>query len=232
MTTQPLAEPVRPGAGSARASFITRAYAHLFGAILVFVAFEVALFKSGAAERIAGAMRQVPWALILGAFLVVSWLASRMAYRLKTPVGQYAGLGLYIVAKGLIFVPLLYHANALASGVIEQAAQVTVLGAAGLTWVAFVSRNDFSSFRPFLYWGGIIALLLILAAILFGFRLGTWFSVAMIALSGASILYDTARIKRRRYGGRKHVGAALSLFASVGMMFWYVLRITTRLHRS
>ena len=231
VTTQPLARPLTPGAKTSRASFITRAYVHLFGAIVVFVAFEVALFKSGVAARIAGAMRQVPWALILGAFLIVAWLATRMAYRVKTPAGQYAGLGLYIVAKGLIFVPLLFHANRLASGVIEQAAQVTILGAAGLTWVAFVSRNDFSSLRPFLYWGGVIALVLILASLFFGLHLGTWFSVAMIALSGASILYDTAKIRRRSFGGRQHVGAALSLFASVGMMFWYVLRITSRLRR-
>ena len=50
----------------------------------------------------------------------------------------------------------------------------------------------------------------------------------MIALSGASILYDTAQVARRNRG-RRYVGAALSLFSSLGMMFWYVLRIATRM---
>lgn len=224
--------PITPEA-SARATFITRVYLHLLGAIVAFVAFEVALFRSGLAERIARALSGVPWGLVLAAFLLVAWFATRMAWRLSSSAGQYAGLGIYIVAKGLIFVPLLYRANRAAPGLIEQAAQVTLLGALGLTLVAWTARSDFSLLRPFLYWGGMVALLLIVASLLFGWHLGTWFSVAMIAFSGASILYDTAGVARR-YGGRRaerHVGAALSLFASIGMMFWYVLRLTTRLQR-
>jgi FtsH-binding integral membrane protein len=208
-------------------------YLHLLGAILVFVAFEVALFKSGAAEKLARAMAGIPWGLILAAFLLIAWFASRMAWRLTSSLVQYGGLGLYIIAKGLLFVPLLFRANRWAPGTIEQAAQVTVLGALGLTFVAWTSRNDFSFLRPFLYWGGTIAFILIVAAIVFGWHLGTWFSVGMIALSGTSILYDNAGIARR-YGKQRstrYVGAALSLFASVGMMFWYVLRLTTRLQR-
>lgn len=175
-------------------------------------------------------MAGIPWGLILAAFLMVAWLASRMAWRLNSALGQYAGLGLYIVAKGLIFVPLLYRANRWAPGTIDQAAQVTVAGAMGLTLIAWTVRHDFSFLRPLLYWGGLVALLLIVVSLVFGWHLGTWFSVAMIAFSGASILYDTAGIARR-YRSRKHVAAALSLFASIGMMFWYVLRLSTRLGR-
>ena len=214
----------------ALARFIKRTYAHLFGAIVVFVAFEVALFSSGIAERLAQAMIQIPWGLILGAFLLVAWMASRLAWRIRSRPVQYLGLGSYIVAKGIIFVPLLYRAEAMAGGLISQAAQMTLLGAFGLSVVAVSAKTDFSSLRPFLYWGGTVALILIVAAILFGFHLGTWFSVAMIALSGGSILYDTAKVVKR-YRGGQHVGAALSLFSSIGMMFWYVLRITTRMSR-
>ncbi len=214
-----------------REIFIGRVYWHLLGAILAFVAFEVGLFASGWAEQLAAAMSRVPWALILGGFLLVAWMARQLAYRLRTLAAQYAGLGLYIVAKGLIFVPLLYHADRLAPGTIAQAAQVTLAGAAGLTVVAMTSRRNFGTLRPFLVWGGIVALILIVAALAFGFELGTWFSVAMIALSGGAILYDTQKIARG-FGGGLHVAAALSLFASIGMMFWYVLRIFTRLQRS
>src|SRR3546814_7271216 len=41
-----------------------------------------------------------------------------------------------------------------------------------------------------LMWGGIAALVLIVAAVIFGLSLGIWFSVAMIALAGGSILYQ------------------------------------------
>jgi FtsH-binding integral membrane protein len=175
-------------------------------------------------------MTGVPWGLVLAAFMLVAWGATRMAWRLESQAAQYLGLATYVVAKGLILVPLLYRAEQVADGLIAQAAQVTLLGALGLTLVAFTVRTDFSGLRPYLAWGGVVAFVLIVAALVFGLRLGTWFSVGMIALSGGSILYDTAKIARR-YRGRRHVAAALSLFASVGMMFWYVLRLFTRFSR-
>jgi FtsH-binding integral membrane protein len=66
--------------------------------------------------------------------------------------------------------------------------------------------------------------LLIVAGAIFGFALGTYFSVAMVALAGASILYDTSNVLHH-YPEDRYVGAALQLFASVAMMLWYVLRI-------
>jgi hypothetical protein len=79
-----------------------------------------------------------------------------------------------------------------------------------------------------LLWGGVSALVLIGAAILFGLDLGIWFSVGMIALAGASILYQTQTIIRR-YPHDAYVGAAVQLFASVMMLFWYVLRLLGQL---
>jgi FtsH-binding integral membrane protein len=90
--------------------------------------------------------------------------------------------------------------------------------------VAFVTRKDFSFLRGVLMYGGILALVGIVSALLFGFELGTWFSVAMVGLAGAAILYDTSNILQR-YPEDRYVGAALQLFASVAMMFWYMLRI-------
>jgi FtsH-binding integral membrane protein len=46
----------------------------------------------------------------------------------------------------------------------------------------------------------------------------------MVGLAGAAILYDTSNILQR-YPEDRYVGAALQLFASVAMMFWYMLRI-------
>ena len=63
-----------------------------------------------------------------------------------------------------------------------------------------------------------------MGGVLFGFQLGTFFSVAMIALAGGSILYDTSNVMLR-YPQDRHVAASLELFASVALMFWYVLRL-------
>ncbi|MFP6625404.1 MAG: Bax inhibitor-1 family protein, partial [Myxococcota bacterium] len=109
-------------------------------------------------------------------------------------------------------------------GTIESAALVTMLGFGGLTAVAFTTRKDFSFMGSALRWGGVVALLAIVGGVLFGFQLGTWFSVAMVGFAGAAILYDTSNVLLH-YPEDRYVGAALQLFASVAMMFWYILRI-------
>ena len=207
-----------------RAAFLTRTYMHLFGAIIAFVAIEIALFSSGLAEVIARAMLSVNWLFILGGFMVVSWIASRAAFNAKSVAAQYAALGAFVVAEALIFVPLLFIANYYAPGAISSAATVTLIGFAGLTAVAFLSRKDFSFLGGLLKWGMVLALVAIVGGVLFGFNLGTWFSVAMVGLAGAAILYDTSNILRH-FPEDKHVGAALQLFASVALMFWYVLNL-------
>ncbi len=209
---------------SSRAVFITRTYLNLFGAIIAFVLIELFLFQSGLAEPIARSMLGVSWLLVLGGFIVVSWIASRAAHTASSLAGQYAALAAFVVAEALIFVPLLFMAFAYAPGAISSAATVTLIGFAGLTAVAFLSRKDFSFLGGLLKWGGILALVAIVGGVLFGFNLGTWFSIAMVGLAGGAILYDTSNILRH-FPEDRYVGAALQLFASVALMFWYVLRI-------
>lgn len=72
-----------------------------------------------------------------------------------------------------------------------------------------------------------MVLVLIVAAVLFGLELGIWFTLGMIAFAGAAILYQTQTILRH-YPQEAHVGAAVQLFASVMLLFWYVLQLFTR----
>ena len=51
-----------------------------------------------------------------------------------------------------------------------------------------------------------------------------WFSIAMIGLAGASILFQTQNVVRR-YPVNAYVAAAIALFSSLMTMFWYVLRL-------
>lgn len=219
--------PVRPVSSldaATRSRFIARTYGHLFGAILAFAGIEIFLFSTGAAQSIASVLLSRSWLLVLGAFMVVGYLASWAATSARSPAAQYAALGAFVVAQAITFVPLLFIANTVAPGAISSAAVVTLVGFAGLTAVAVASGKDFSFLRSFLMWGGVAAILLIVAAVIFGFNLGTVFSVAMVGFAGAAILYETSKVLRS-YPADRHVAAALQLFASVALMFWYVLRI-------
>ena len=214
-----------------RADFIVKTYMHLFGAVLLFTGIEVYIFKAGLAKPIYDAVTNISWLVVLGGFLVVSWLASRAAHMARSMVVQYAALIGFVLAEALIFVPLLYIANLASSerfgssgNIISSAALVTLVGFCGLPFVAFGTRKDFSFLGGFLRWIGIAALIGIGSSVLFGFNLGTWFSVGMVAFAGAAILYDTSNIIRH-YPQDRYVGAALELFASVALMFWYVLRL-------
>ena len=211
----------------ARARFVARVYSHVFGAIVAFTAIEVFLFVTGLAQIIASAMLGTTWLVILGAYTLVGWLASRVAHQAVTRPMQYAALAGFVVAEAIVFVPLLYIAQYYAPGVIQSAAVVTLLGFAGLTAIGFLTRRDFSFLGAGLRWAGVLALLLIVASVLFGFELGTFFSVAMVGLAGASILYDTSNVLLH-YPEDRYVGASLQLFASVALMFWYVLRLMSR----
>jgi FtsH-binding integral membrane protein len=223
------ASPIAPGL-DARARFITRVYAHLLAAIVALVALEAALFASGVAATLQRAMRAVPWILILGAFMVVGWLARRAAWKLDSRAAQYAALGAYVVAKGLIILPLLWQANELAPGAIESAAQITLLAGAALTLVVWWTRIDFTFLRAALRWGGLMALLAIIGGLLFGWHLGTWFNLAMVTLAGGSVLHDTTQVMKH-YRRDRYVAEALSLFASIALMFFYVLRQLSRVRR-
>lgn len=216
--------PVSAAAVEERAAFITRTYTHVFGAMVGFTLIEIFFFNTGIAATIATALMGTSWLLVLGAFMVVGWLAARTAHTSASPPVMYAALAAYVLAYAILFVPLLYIAQDIAPGVIQSAAVVTLLGFTGLTAVAFYTRKDFSFLRGILMWGFVIALVLIVAAVLFGFQLGTLFSVAMIALAGAAILYDTSNILHH-YPSDRHVAAALQLFGSVALMFWYVLSL-------
>ena len=90
--------------------------------------------------------------------------------------------------------------------------------------MVLVTKKDFSFLRMGLALAGLLALGLIVAAILFGFELGVLFSLAMVGLASGYIVYYTSNVLHH-YRTDQHVAAALSLFASIALMFWYILRL-------
>ena len=212
---------------SERANFIKRTYVHLAGAIAIFAVLETALIQSGVANSFMSVLAGSKWSwlIVLGVFMVVSTVANNWAHSGVSREKQYMGLGLFIVAEAIIFMPLIFMAlmRDPSGTLLQNAAVVTAALVVGLTFTAFSTKVNFSFMGRFLMIGGFIAMGLILASILFGFSLGLWFSGAMILFAAASVLYSTSNIIHE-YHTEQHVAASLSLFSSVGLLFWYILQ--------
>ena len=119
--------------------------------------------------------------------MVTGYVADRWARNAKSVRMQYFGLGLYIVAEAFLMVPLLFVAAYATDGnVLPTALLITGVVFGGLTAFVLVTKKDFSFLGRALMIGMFAAGGLILASIIFGFTLGTFFSFAMVVLSAAT----------------------------------------------
>ena len=220
------AEPAAYALPEARARFIRKTYTHLACAVLGFLMLEYLLLSLPMTERFVSLMtRGFNWLLVLVLFFVASWIADRWARSEISRGLQYAGLALYVVIEAIIFLPLMYVAvNFSDPTVLPAAGTITGLLFLGLTIVAFTTKADFSFLRGIIIIGSLVALGLIAVSLLLGFTLGVLFSVAMVGLASAAILYYTSNILRY-YRTDQYVSASVTLFASVALLFYYVLQI-------
>jgi len=211
-----------------RVAFYKKTYAHVAGGVLVFIAFEYLLLQSDAIVEFALSMIQgFKWLIMLGGFMFITNYAEKMTLKTPDKNKQYLAFGLYILAQAFIFVPLIYiAAHYMDTGleILQQAAVVTLALFTGLSAVVFVTKKDFSFLKAGLTIGFFIALGLIVAGTLFGFDLGVWFSAAMCLLAGGSILYQTSNLVNE-YSEDQYIPASLGLFASLMLLFWYVLQL-------
>jgi hypothetical protein len=213
-----------------RAAFITKTYLHLLGAIVAFTFLEVLWFATPVAavtvQFMGGGMLNM--LIVFGGFIGVSYLANKWAMSATSLPKQYAGLALFTVFESLFFLPMIAMAwiggTQGEPGLLSKAVMITLTMFASLTGIVFVTRKDFSFMRGVLMFGGLAAFGLIVASLVFGFTLGMVFSYAMVAFACAYILYDTSNVMLH-YRTSQHVAAALALFASVMLLFLYVLRV-------
>ncbi|HEX8373503.1 MAG TPA: Bax inhibitor-1 family protein [Chthoniobacterales bacterium] len=217
-----------------RAAFIRKTYAHLAGALALFVGLETVLINMGLgvkAMQLIGEHRY-SWLMILAGFMLVSWVAEKWASSGTSLFTQYAGLALYTVAEAILFLPLITMALIMTgdASLLTQAAMLTAGMVVGISAVAFTTKKDFSFLGGILKVGGFVALGLIAASFFLPISLGLWFSGAMIVFASGSILYNTSNLIHN-YAPGQHVAASLSLFASVALLFWYILSFLTRMGR-
>lgn len=210
-----------------RVEFYKKTYAHVAGGVLLFVLFEYLLLQSDTIVNFMMSMTQGwRWLVMLGGFMLVTNYAESTVLKTADKNIQYMAYALYTFAQAIIFVPLLaiaiYYTES--ADLVQQAAVVTLALFVGISSIVFITKKDFSFLKAGLTIGFFIAMGLIIAGALFGFNLGLWFSVAMCLLAGGSILYQTSNLVNK-YGTEDYIPASLGLFASLMLLFWYVLQI-------
>ncbi|MCF6349834.1 MAG: Bax inhibitor-1 family protein [Flavobacteriaceae bacterium] len=210
-----------------RVEFYKKTYTHVAFGVLAFIVVEYLMLSSEFLVRIALSLSQGKmWLLMLGGFMIATTYAERMAIKSHDRNKQYLGYLIYIIAQAFIFIPMIYMAMSMTDGpnLIKQAAVLTLSLFTGLSAVVLFTKKDFSFMKRFLTIGFFIALGLVVAGVLFGFNLGLWFSVGMIILAAGSILYQTSNLVNQ-YSTDQYVSAAIGLFASLMLLFWYILSI-------
>lgn len=210
-----------------RVEFYKKTYAHVAGGVLLFVLFEYLLLQSDAIVEFMLSMTEGwRWLVMLGGFMLITNYAESTVLKTADKNIQYMAYALYVFAQALIFVPLLaiaiYYTES--QDLIQQAAIVTLALFVGISSIVFITKKNFSFIKTGLTIGFFIAMGLIVAGTLFGFNLGLWFSVGMCLLAGGSILYQTSNLVNK-YGTEDYIPASLGLFASLMLLFWYVLQI-------
>ena len=213
---------------SERTAFIRRTYAHLAAAVAMFIAIETLIFSvtpAATLNQITGLMfGGIGWLFILGGFMFISWIANAWAANPGSQGKQYAGLMLYVCAQAVLFVPLLWIAKQVDAQIIPAAGALTGIVFLGLTAMVFLTRADFSWLGRYLWLAGMVGLGLIVCAIVFNLNIfGLGVIGLFILLAAGYILYDTSNVLHH-YNTNQHVAAALALFASVALLFWYILQ--------
>ncbi|MBU2946168.1 Bax inhibitor-1/YccA family protein [Zobellia uliginosa] len=214
-----------------RAVFYRKTYAHLAGAVLLFILIETLFFQIPPLLNFALSLTDgYSWLIMLGGFLFITNYAERIALKSTSSKMHYLALLIYVIAEAFIFIPLIFIVLSYTDGgsfdILNQAAIMTLSLFTGLSAIVLLTRKDFSFLKSILAVGFAIALGLIVAGILFGFDLGLLFSGVMVILASGSILYQTSNLVHK-YKTHQYVAASLGLFASLMLLFWYILNIHT-----
>jgi len=221
----------------ARKGFIRRTYVHLMAAIYGLVALEFLYFQVAPLDNWVPNLfsQRWGWLALFGGYVIISRIAESWARSDASMEKQYFGLITYVFGFSVILCPMLWIANHFATDIngyqvspILVAAVVTLAVFGVLTATVFLTGKDFSFLGPILGIVGLVLFGVILLAAFGMFNLGTGFAMLLVVFAAAAILYDTSNVLHH-YRTEQHVAAALALFASVGLLFWYILQIVISL---
>jgi hypothetical protein len=246
---RPIAGAVATLGVSDRVAFLRKTYGLLGVSLIGFAALTAGFmrFATETSFRMSAWAFSGPWnwLLVLGLFMLVGYVAQRLAMSPSSRGLQLFGLGIGVAAQSVLLQPLLWivilkfgnramlQSGVLMSGqvasVLGQAVVITLAIFAGLTLTVFLTKKDFSFLRGALTIASFAALGVILASMAFGFSLGALFCGAMVLLMAGYILYQTSLVMSS-FPPSGYVAAALLLFSTVATLFWYVLQLVMSLN--
>jgi FtsH-binding integral membrane protein len=241
---RPIAGAVATLGVSDRVDFLRKTYGLLGVALIAFAAITGGMMRFAPAMslRFSGWALQGRWSwmIVLGLFMVVGYVAQQLANSQTSRALQLLGLGVAVVAQGVLLQPLLWvlifqfgHGHGMAgqaATILLQAVVITLSIFIGLTLTVFITKKDFSFLRGILTVGAFAAMGVILVSMLFGFSLGAFFCGAIILLMAGYILYQTSLVMNS-FPPTAFVAAALMLFSTIATLFWYVLQLLMSLNR-
>lgn len=231
---------VEQAAPSERADFYRRAYLTVAGAFAVFAALlwasfalpmgeaPVALHYARGLSALFGSLGGWAMLVMLGVFWLGTSVAQSAVYASASRPVKMAGFLGYILLQVALFIPLILMVLVKTEGrpaeILAPACGVTGALILGLTAAAFLTRADFSFLRTVLVVGSFAALGVVVVAAFAGTGLGTWFSLAMIALMATAVLYQTWQV-RTQFAPGQHLEAGFALFAAFVTLLFYVIRL-------
>jgi len=231
---------VAEAAPSERAAFYRRTYLTVAAAFAVFGVLlwssfvipvgevPVASHYAEAVGSLFGALGNWAMLVMLGVFWLGTSVAQSAVYSRASRPLQLAGFLGYILLQVALFIPLIWMVLLKTEGqpsqVLLPACGVTAALVLGLTVAAFVTRADFSFLRTVIVLGSFGALGVVVVAVVMGTGLGTWFSLAMIALMATAVLYQTWQV-RTQFSTEQHLEAGFALFAAFVTLLFYVIRL-------
>lgn len=209
-----------------RAGFIRRTYGHLAMSIAFMAVSCAFLLQVGAGPVLLSFLTggTLNYLIYFGLFVGAGILADNWARSEHSLTMHYVALLGYAFVEAVIVLPLLYLATLYNPAAIMDAALTTAAMVTGLTYIAFTTKKDFSFMGPFLMIGSLIAIGTCIAGVIFGFELGLFAIGAIVLLSAGWVLWSTSNIIHV-YQEHQHVAAALGLFASIALMFRFVLQM-------
>jgi FtsH-binding integral membrane protein len=246
---RPIAGAVATVGVSDRVAFLRKTYGLLGASLIAFAVLTAGMmrFATEASLRFSSwaFTGRLNWLIVFGLFMLVGYIAQRLAMSQTSRGLQLLGLGIFVAAESALLQPLLWvlilrfgnHAmlssgvllSGHATAILMQAVVITLAIFVGLTLTVFVTKKDFSFLGGILTIASFAVLGVILASMLFGFSLGALFCGAVILLMAGYILYQTSLVMSY-FPPTAYVAAALMLFSTIATLFWYVLQLLMSLN--
>lgn len=204
--------------GAERAQLVRRTYSLVFVSVLITVVGATYAMSNAA---IMDAVIAHPWLSMAAVF--VPLLVAQGA-RKQFPL-NIAMVLLFSFAMGVMIGPVVALKGGGGTGLVTQAATITV-GAFGiLTLYAFVSRRDFSAWGSFFVVGLWVLIATSVLNIFFGNASSSlWLAGGTVLVFSGLLVFDTWRL-RNVYGPEDYVVAALQIYLDLLNMFLAILRI-------